>query len=391
MRGEVDERTLMRQVAHAGVEVSADQLKRWRRGGLVPRPRQEHARGLRGSRSWYPPWTADQLEAVARLHQTAHRLDELRVDVWWAELWVEPRAVRASLVSLLDRTSAKARAIRGEHRDASEAADAIVSATNLKSDASAAVRLMRRRLGHRRDDLLNVLWVLLVLGLGGELVWEAEDEDEAPSARELLERAGGMDRAKRESVADGEPWLPSTANARDYLSQLRDAGAFNVEDLARPIREASDEDLEQARADAHLFADRLSIVGNALEGLLGEDVAGLGSLAALVPDDSWDRAALVRNMVILRRITSAQAFAEIARMVDEVHDRSAAIVKLRATFPQYGGLLRLDMDRRLAALPRPEAARARAELNTYLDKHPDIAAALLASDAEDTVTRRASA
>jgi hypothetical protein len=51
---EIDEPSLLAAAAHAGEEVTSDQLKRWRRAGLMPRPSTAHVRGLRGSRAWYP-------------------------------------------------------------------------------------------------------------------------------------------------------------------------------------------------------------------------------------------------------------------------------------------------------------------------------------------------
>jgi hypothetical protein len=51
MVDELDEASLLAAAARAGVTVSSHQLKRWRRAGLMPRPRIEHAPGLRGSRA----------------------------------------------------------------------------------------------------------------------------------------------------------------------------------------------------------------------------------------------------------------------------------------------------------------------------------------------------
>jgi hypothetical protein len=83
IRSEVEERELLAGAARAGEEVSDHQLKRWRRAGLIPRPRVVHAKGVRGSRAFYPAWAVEQLIAVARLHRTVRGLDEIVVAVWW--------------------------------------------------------------------------------------------------------------------------------------------------------------------------------------------------------------------------------------------------------------------------------------------------------------------
>lgn len=55
MAKEIDESALLAAVARAGeTPPTSDQLKGWRRAGVIPRPRVEHASGVRGSRAWYP-------------------------------------------------------------------------------------------------------------------------------------------------------------------------------------------------------------------------------------------------------------------------------------------------------------------------------------------------
>src|SRR2546423_125292 len=95
-----------------GYRVSNDQRKRWAREGLLPHPVQDHVRGIRGSESRYPPGTLEQLVAVARLHRSERRFDELRLDLWWEGYWVEPDRLRASLAGLLDDAVAEFREIR---------------------------------------------------------------------------------------------------------------------------------------------------------------------------------------------------------------------------------------------------------------------------------------
>lgn len=52
---DIDEPTLLASVTQAGEPPpTAEQLKRWRRAGVVPRPRVEHVSGARGSKALYP-------------------------------------------------------------------------------------------------------------------------------------------------------------------------------------------------------------------------------------------------------------------------------------------------------------------------------------------------
>jgi hypothetical protein len=83
--------------------------------------------------------------------------------------------------------SDEAREARGGEEDPYEAADLMIAAMKDDGQPSEAVALMRRRL-NRRADFPNLLWTLLVIGLGGNAPWEQEDRsrpDPAPSALQV--------------------------------------------------------------------------------------------------------------------------------------------------------------------------------------------------------------
>jgi hypothetical protein len=220
---------------------------------------------------------------------------------------------------------------------------------------------------------------LVARTLGGQAPWEQEDlslPDPAPGALQLLAAATGVDRALSDDPAGQGPWLPADFDLRKFIAELRNAGGFEIEDVARPIRDATDDELVQAREDALLFSQPLAMIGSVLEGLLGDDIAGLGSLSVLTANTSFDRAAMVRNMLILRGLAGEQAFSAIARLVEEVHARFAAIAELRAALPEHEALLRLDYASRVASLPPAESKRVREDVKLYLRTHPQVAAAL---------------
>jgi hypothetical protein len=375
---EVEERELLASAARAGAEVSAHQLKRWRRAGLIPRPRVVHASGVRGSMALYPVWAVEQLIAVARLHRTVRGLSELVIAVWWEGHWVAIESLRAALVGPLQQLSDEARVARGGGHDPYEAADQMI--VGLKDDGppSKATALIRSRLSSRAD-FLDLLWTFLVIGLGGQAPWEQEDRsrpDPAPGALALLAKATGVDRAMQDDPAGNGPWLPADFDLPAFIAELRDAGAFDLEDAARPIREASRDQLAQAHEDALLLSGPLALIGTVLEGLLGQDVGGMGSLGALDPDSSSARACLVRSVLILRPLAGDAAFSAIAELVASVHDRYVAIAELRAALPQHAGILRADYADRLAALPPAQAEVVRADVAGVLGERPDLAATL---------------
>lgn len=378
-RHEIDEAELLARAAQAGEPVSVHQLKRLRRAGLMPRPQVAHAKGVRGSSAHYPAWAIEQLAAVGRLRRTVHRLDELVVAAWWDGCWVEAHALRDALRAPLERLSAETRGARGGEEDPYEAADLVIASIGAADGPpSQALTLIRRRLPGRAD-MLDLLWTFVVLGLGGEAPWEQEDRslpDPAPGALSLMAKVMGVERAMSDDPTGSGPWLPANFDLAQFLVELRDAGGFDLEDAARPIREASEEQLARAREDARLLSGPLALIGTALEGLLGEDVAGLGSLSALQSQTIWATATLVRAVLLLRPLAGDEVFLAIAQLVDTVHARFAAIAALRAALPQHSEVLRYDHAERLAALPPAEAADVRADVARFLAERPDVARAL---------------
>jgi hypothetical protein len=154
----------------------------------------------------------------------------------------------------------------------------------LKDNAapSGASALFRKRLS-RRADFLDVLWTLLVIAAGGQAPWEEEDlspPDPAPGALQLLARATGVDRAMSDDPIGNGSWLPADFDLPKFMAELRDAGGFELEDAAHAIHDASDAELTHARENALIFS-RLAMMGSPLEGLLGDDVAGLGALSTM--------------------------------------------------------------------------------------------------------------
>lgn len=102
--------------ADAGCPVSAEQLARWHRAGLLPRPRQRSlGRGL-GTVTVYPPGTASQVVALCRIRSGHRSLDRAAFQLWWEGFAVDPEKVWAPLTQVaktLDSDLATIRAGQG--------------------------------------------------------------------------------------------------------------------------------------------------------------------------------------------------------------------------------------------------------------------------------------
>ena len=380
MTGGITQTALLDAAERLGACVSADQLKRWRRGGLLPRPAVEHVAGVRGSRALYPERAVEQLVIVERLHRSAFRLDALRVAVWWEGHWVEPRALRAALIAPLERLSAQARALTSGTEDPFEAADVILAAMTVERASSLVTSLLRTRVGSNAD-LLELMWTFISLGFGAPGPWAEEDrsEDAAPDFLQLLARATGTDRMRANPAGFGR-WIPPDFDLAKFTEDLQSAGAFDIADMSRPIRDASDAALLRARDDAMMFYDGLNTIGHVLQELRDEEIPWLSALCVLAPESAADRSSLIRNMLLLRTLAGEEAFARVTALVEGEHSRFRAISEVRAALPQHRSILHADAKERLAALPPTEAAEVQADVARYLNEHPETARALSDDD-----------
>jgi hypothetical protein len=80
-----------------GYSVSATQLIRWHRAGLLPRPRQQPLKVTRGSCSLYPGGTGAQLLALCSMRVTERRFSHLAWQLWLQGYPVALRYVRIQL------------------------------------------------------------------------------------------------------------------------------------------------------------------------------------------------------------------------------------------------------------------------------------------------------
>ncbi len=165
-----------------------------------------------------------------------------------------------------------------------------------------------------------------------------------------------------------------------FTEELQRFGAFDIQDMSRPIREASNAALEQARVDAEMFYDRLYAIGQVLEDLRDEEIPWLRALGALAPTDAADRSSLIRNMLILRALAGEDSFRRVEALVEREHARFIAIGEIRAALPQHRSILRADTQQRLAELPAAKAAAVRQDIDRYLRQHPETAQALFRED-----------
>jgi len=96
---------LLLRAQQQGYALSAYQLVRWHRAGLLPRPGQYPLKGARGTCSLYPPGTGEQILLLCSLRVRERRLAHLAWQIWLAGYRVEDRLIRPQLRQAATRIS----------------------------------------------------------------------------------------------------------------------------------------------------------------------------------------------------------------------------------------------------------------------------------------------
>ena len=125
--------------AGAGFPITGDQLARWHRAGLLPRPRQRSlGRGL-GTVTIYPAGTVEQLVALCRVRQQHRSLTRAAFQLWWDGFPVDPEQVWGPLGEVATKFDS----------------DLAGAATLQVGPAKGLTAVVNRRLGPQRREALE--------------------------------------------------------------------------------------------------------------------------------------------------------------------------------------------------------------------------------------------
>lgn len=90
---------LLARLGAEGIAVTRDQLSRWQREGLIPRPTQRGLGRGAGSETRYPLQACAQVRRVAELMKLCSRFERVGWKLWWEGFDVHERHWRSVLVS----------------------------------------------------------------------------------------------------------------------------------------------------------------------------------------------------------------------------------------------------------------------------------------------------
>lgn len=359
---------LLETARAAGYDVTAYQVRRWHRAGLLEPPRQQALGRGRGTVSLYRAGTRERLLAICRLHHAHRSLRELRWLLWWERCDVPAEWARQSLL-------AEARAVR-EQLDAlvtdgalTEEAEQVLEAASTARLPTKSMRWARKRVGAKDFGWFVESLFLAGAGRGKDLL----NED-----IEVLERGLGLDRARSDRLPSGQPWL--TGDPRADLVTM--AKLFHPGELVAGLDELDDAELVAAREEAKAFLVFVATVGRVVRTGFDRWAYGFGMFGTWVEDVARDPASQRRLLLVwlaFRRtelrdnmraaISQAKEVAEAERalqMVEALREAVPALGKaitvrevVRASFDPSA---RAHLQQRIACLRDSHAA----EIDSFL-------------------------
>lgn len=255
-------------------------LELWRHKGLLPHPERTSQDGTRPV--WtYPPETGEQLRALLELRKHTKDPNILSAALWFDGYAVNTEDARSGMLNyiksmlrdvekVLAKQSSRPSADNTQHgREEAIEATARKLAT---SRGKKALRISRQSL----DERTRAFALLLSLSLGESGATRRLNED-APA----LERAMGVDRARRYRPAGAQPWI--SGSPEEGLAHFHEVGSMPR--LIWALATATADELEAARLTARTFLDGLGLFSQLADAFAGyANASGMAAISMLRSD-----------------------------------------------------------------------------------------------------------
>jgi hypothetical protein len=298
---------LLRTAAAEGLAVTIDQLHRWCREGVMPRPRQRSLGRGRGTVAVYPPSAEQQLLALRRLLILDRNLRRVGLALWWQGYPVEHALMRQALEHALEQWEQVVTELTAPPGQLSDKAWTLIEGADQLRFGSKWLRQVRRRIGAKNFSI--ILHLLLRIITGQPLDLHSESDDHlivrwAPAEWQLIERGLGLARARTDALPPATGWLtgPIVESLHTVAERLR-MPAMRVALLA-----ASDRDLEAARSEILTTLQVIAAAKTIAEAVLGRGALGLGAVPIMDLRNPDPRAALLLlPWLSLRQVPAVQA------------------------------------------------------------------------------------
>jgi hypothetical protein len=368
--------------AEAGFAITASQLARRHRQGLLPAPTQRSRGrgGGRGTVTVYPPGTGARLVTVCTLGRKYRRFDDLAWALWWdGHELCDLTVVRLRLERVVEEFFGEQARLVGPDGTLTEEAELALDKAH-RTRFNRSLRWARRRVGADDFGLFLSLLISAMTGGGGGI-----DDDNAS----LLDRGLGLDRARTDTLGGTGPWLPG-----DIREDLAPVGELFDQAVLTAAARLPDDELSRLRDDARALLTMFVDLGTVLRPTLDRYAFGLAHFGALAEDalSTPDAQAMMLALVgalcevglragLDENLKNAPAARQSARYY-------RVLVAVREAFPEAADAL---SDRKYgAAMSDPVAAAAlHAEIVRLRESHGELIHALLAAEGliEDPVEK----
>lgn len=279
-----------------GYEVSAPQLARWHRAGLLPRPEQRSLGKAHGTQTVYPSGTREQLLALCEVHAEERRLLYVAWRMWWAGYEVSVERIRAFIGRTVEQWDRHVQdLVDPDTGELTEAAWKLV-------DEAFTVRLekplskVRKRVGRGRFDTFTRLMIETNLGLFRGFSTEdsnASEDDE----RRIMEKGLGLESARADRLEGaGQPLGINIENYLKEISWLADRNS-----LERELAKLTDGQLLEARDEVRPWLAIAAGYSLMFDEMLGRGTLGISAVDEAVRDMGAQEQGLLTLMWAISR------------------------------------------------------------------------------------------
>lgn len=335
----------------AGCPVTAGQLARWHRAGLLPSPRQRSLGRGRGSVTCYPPGSTDQLLVLLSLRPHRRGLDELAWAMWWERSEIPTARARPYATRTFQNMSTVLSRLVDTDGNFTDEVEQFLDRADQARFEQRPLGWARSRLGtYDFDQLLEGLLRLVSSGGGAACEQTAA----------LIERGFRLDRARNDPGPDGTGWL--TGPLAETLADA--AEMLNPDRLDAVIAASSDLELQRARDEVRQFVAVLVSLGRMVDALGDRWAYGFGPVGGLADAMISAPAGQVQLVAVWRSLEQAgnrDGMDAMLSIAADLRVPSAApdfLRELRRRVPQTRPALRLTAGS-LGDPARHEAAEER--------------------------------
>jgi len=366
--------------------LSAPQLSRLHRADLIAKPRVRHLGRGRGTESLYPPGTKDRLLRVQEVRRLDHRFDDIAWRLWWEDGGPLPVRVRKRLIAVSEQWERERRELADVlAREDSADPDAIAAMDETyrsaeQDRAPSNLGRMRRNVGPSR--FATVVRVFAEVATGRFCGYLDENVEDDHSRGAVTERALGVDRARADHFADGEPWFEGSSE----IDLMRLSDALGKRALT-PLATAADTDLDRVRSELRSLWRVIETAASLFERLFGPAAFGFGTVASVFRSQPAQGQALLLLMWLALRgdadlrdgmealiaelpavIASSEMFEVINDLREQVPAFAAVMNEERLAAALLDGAQRDALIAEISQLGQAHAS----EFERFATRHPEL-------------------